>query len=410
MTTTSSATASSALNAQLLILGVNGIPGIWHLDADIRSLVDAKVVERHSRQADVLSIFVAPMPPPRDRVRRDPPTRSFLASGPWLSSLPTDLGDRPDACYQVLRQALSGEIDVPDIRIYNGVDAIKRDIGCPDVEFIIPHRGSNTHLDVCVSGVSAQSMECRASVCLDGDSGWRPVKACPRVRLFKAEDAPVGPYAIRQYLSMTSSADYLAFQDSDDFALPSRLEELLTARLESGADIVGSHELRLDELEQAVIPVRFPLDVNAALREVAEHPQLFPTTVAVASTVQRMGGFSTIRKFGGDTEYLLRAHFLARIINVDRFVYIRRRREGSLTTAPETALGSPVRLELGRSWRRDFALVKSGQLALEDSSFALCHGPVARITPMEDESCGPSASALSLQKKTMAPPRVSHDA
>ncbi|MCF7223764.1 hypothetical protein [Marilutibacter chinensis] len=401
MTTSSAAPAPDEL---LSALTSNGIECFWHIEDDVRSLVDAAIVERHAQRSDMLSIFVAPVPPPKDRVRRDPPTRSFIASGAWVRSFPAAVGDRTDACYRVVRHALSGHTDVPEIRIYNGVDAIERDLGYPEVEFIIPHRGSNAHLDVCLSGVCSQSLDCRASVCLDESSDWRPVRAGRRVRLFKAEDPPVGPYAIRQFLSMNSSAEYLAFQDSDDFSLPSRLTELLTARIESGADIVGSHELRLDEIEHAVIPVRFPLDVNAALREVAEHPQLFPTTVALTATVQRIGGFSTIRMFGGDTEYLLRAHFLARIINIDRFVYIRRRREGSLTTAPETALGSPARVELGRIWRKDFEEIKKGRLALEHSSLALRHGPAARIVAADDAERTPSARTTRPRKPATAGP------
>jgi hypothetical protein len=239
-------------------------------------------------------------------------------------------------------------------------------------------------------------VDCIASVCLDETSDWRPARTDGRIRQFRAEDPPVGPYAIRQFLAMNSTADYLAFQDSDDFSVKSRLSELLTACIDSGADIVGCNELRLDEIDRAVYPVRFPLDVNVAMREIAAHPQLFPTTVTRTATFKRNGGLSTIRKFGGDTEYLLRAYFLARIINIDRFLYIRRRREGSLTTTPETALGSPVRVELGLMWRTDFRAVKSGQLALEDSSIAVRHGPAATIV-----ACGnddePRKAALPAQ-------------
>lgn len=387
----------------LSALAARGIAHCAHIEDDVRALVDTTVVEHHLRAANALSIFVAPASLPQDRVRHDRPTRSFIASGPWIGSLPATECEETSLCFRALHRALSGDAEVPDITVHNGVAAVERDLGRPGVEFIIPHKGSFAHLDVCLSGVRSQSMECIASVCLDEPADAWPVHTHRRIRHYRAEDPPVGPYAIRQFLAMNSSAEYLAFQDSDDFSVRSRLAELLTACVDSGADIVGCHELRLDEIEQAVIPVRFPLDVNAALKEVAGHPQLFPTTVTRAATFKRIGGLSTIRTFGGDTEYLLRAHFLARIINIDRFLYIRRRREGSLTTAPDTALGSPVRVELGRIWRKDFEDVKNGQLALEQSSLALRHGAPVRIVATElNANNGRSAHADAAQSQPLA--------
>lgn len=373
----------------LSTLVAHGIEYRSHIDADVSTLVTPSVIEFHAQGANALSIFVQPASPPSDRVRRDPPTRSFIASGPWIGALLEMESDGVDPCYRALHGALSGDIDIPDIRIFSGVAAVERDVGRPKIEFVIPHMGSYAHLEVCLSSVRSQSMDCTASVCLDETSDWRPACAEERIRLYRADNPPVGPYAIRQFLTMNSSANYFAFQDSDDFSVRSRLTELLTACIDSGADTVGCHELRLDEIEQAVIPVRFPLDVNAALKDVVAHPQLFPTTLTKADTFKRIGGLSTTRKFGSDTEYLLRAYFFARFINIDRFLYIRRRRQGSLTTAPETALGSPVRVELGQIWRKDFEDIKNGRLALEDSSLALRHGAAVKIDVFngnEDES------------------------
>ncbi len=388
-------------------LSAHGIEYCSYIDDDVRALVNPAVTLHHTRRSNALSIFVAPAEPPVDRVRHDPPTRSFIASGPWIRPLVANASEGTDVCYHALHRALSGDADIPEIRVYNGVAAVERDLGHPSVEFIIPHKGSYAHLDICLLGACSQSVDCTASVCLDESSDWRPAHADGRVRQFRAEDPPVGPYAIRQFLAMNSRAEYLAFQDSDDFSVRTRLAELLTACIERGADIVGCHELRLDEIERAIIPVRFPLDVNAALKEVAGHPQLFPTTLTRTTTFKRMGGLSTIRKFGGDTEYLLRAHFLARIINVDRFLYIRRRREGSLTTAPETALGSPARVELGQAWRKDFEDIKGGRLALEQSSLALRHGAVAKIVPSGHDGDEPKSTRAGVVESS---PRTDPDA
>lgn len=368
---------------RLHILISRGIECVSHIDADVSGLVDSAVIERHLQRPNALSIFVAPAPPPVDRVRHEQPTRSFIASGPWTRPLLEMEGDGVDACYRALHRAISADVDTPEISVYNGVAAVEGDLGRPSVEFVIPHMGSRAHLDVCLAGVVSQTMDCIASVCLDEPSDWRPKHGDARIRQYLAVDPPVGPYAIRQYLAMNSVAEYLAFQDSDDYSLSSRLTELLTACVQQNADSAGCHELRLDEIEQAVIPVRFPLNVNEALKDVVGHPQLFPTTVTRTDTFKRIGGLSTIRKFGGDSEYLMRSYFFTRIINIDRFLYIRRRREGSLTTAPDTALGTPIRNELWRTWREDFESIKRGQLALEDSSLALRHGAAVEIVPVD---------------------------
>ena len=51
-----------------------------------------------------------------------------------------------------------------------------------------------------------------------------------------------------------------------------------------------------------------------------------------------------------------------RIGNVDAFLYLRRRRPGSLTTDPATAFGSPLREHYRKLWRRDYAAVLAGTL------------------------------------------------
>src|SRR4029450_1155264 len=45
-------------------------------------------------------------------------------------------------------------------------------------------------------------------------------------------------------------------------------------------------------------------------------------------------------------EFLRRAHYLARVVNVPHHGYYRRIRRNSLTTAPATAIGTPARKQL----------------------------------------------------------------
>ncbi|GFZ94276.1 hypothetical protein CYANOKiyG1_05060 [Okeania sp. KiyG1] len=59
------------------------------------------------------------------------------------------------------------------------------------------------------------------------------------------------------------------------------------------------------------------------------------------------------------------------IRNIDKFLYIRRKRQGSLTTSEETRLGSEERLNLDRLWKSDVEKIKSGELSLSNSSLAV---------------------------------------
>jgi hypothetical protein len=185
---------------------------------------------------------------------------------------------------------------------------------------------------------------------------------------------------------MTACSDFIAFQDSDDFSTAHRLACLMHAAIDRRLDIVGSHELRLDEISREVLPMRYPLDVTAALSDRAGHPQLFPTTIVRTSHFRNVGGFSTIRTFGSDTEYLLRSHFSSQVGNVDEFLYIRRRRAASLTTSPLTALDAPGRLRLDSRWKHDFAEIKRGAMVLAQSSLRIRHA--ARQFMIEDLASG----------------------
>lgn len=60
----------------------------------------------------------------------------------------------------------------------------------------------------------------------------------------------------------------------------------------------------------------------------------------------RLGGFATGLRFGGDTEFLLRASIAAKIVNIPYYRYYRRKRQGSLTTAADTGFNSPDRQKL----------------------------------------------------------------
>jgi hypothetical protein len=179
---------------------------------------------------------------------------------------------------------------------------------------------------------------------------------------------PAGPYVLRQWLAGWAGEDILAFHDSDDLSCQDRFGRLHAEMARWGCDMVGSHELRCDDFGREIRAVRFPLDVSAALGAGPGHAQLFPTAAVRRAAFHRTGGLSTDRVFANDTQFLLRAYFHMIIRNADAFLYVRRKRPGSLTTTSETGLDSPARQEIGRCWKKDFEAVRGGLLPLEESS------------------------------------------
>jgi hypothetical protein len=166
----------------------------------------------------------------------------------------------------------------------------------------------------------------------------------PTVTLL-ASDRNVGPYRlIQQVIEITNYWAYL-FQDADDWSSCDRLENLIHAALTTGAELVGTQELRVFESGE-IVPVCYPLNVNQALSEKPGHPLLHPTSLVSRDLVLRLGGFATGLRFSGDTEFLLRATLVAKVVNIADFCYFRRHRSGSLTTDPATGLESSARQAL----------------------------------------------------------------
>lgn len=166
----------------------------------------------------------------------------------------------------------------------------------------------------------------------------------PKLSVF-ASDELVGPYALIQAAIEATNYDWYLFQDADDWSAVDRVETLLDTAARHNAELVGSQEIRVFE-DGSVMPVSYPLDVNAALAHAPGHALLHPSSLVRRGLVMRLGGFATGLRFGGDTEFVLRAAHEARIVNTSKALYFRRLRAGSLTTAPETGLDSPVRKAL----------------------------------------------------------------
>lgn len=110
--------------------------------------------------------------------------------------------------------------------------------------------------------------------------------------------------------------------------------------------MIGSYEMRIPATGERAFRVKYPRDCNAALKkDPTDHVQLHPTTLVSGELVRRAGGFATGLRFGADSEFIHRVHYIARCVNVPRYCYFGRVRPDSLTGSPDTGHSSPRRRE-----------------------------------------------------------------
>jgi hypothetical protein len=289
-------------------------------------------------------------------------------------------------CFAVLRAIANGDIEV-DRLLVRQIPFVQRPVASAVTAsakaLVLPHRGSPAFLRASLKQIARAAgspVKVRVGLDVDDEAAYTSFTAeFPDAEFFRFFPAPVGPYLIRQELAERSPEPLLTLQDSDDLSCYDRFTSLSAALTETGSDIIGSHELCLDELRALVQPVRFPLDSSASLNLCANHALLHATLMCHRAAYFRAGGLATNLIIASDSQFLLRAWFSARIRNVDEFLYIRRRHATSLTNAPETIYDNPLRRRLSADWTRDFDAVKRGELTLEASSL----WPARRVEPFE---------------------------
>jgi len=226
----------------------------------------------------------------------------------------------------------------------------------PTVLAMVPHYRCEPWLRRCLAALVTQTRPPDGIVVVDDGSPVPPAETVaefPSVTLLTAP-ATVGPYRLVQQVIQDTAYDYYLFQDADDWSLADRLAHLLAAAEHTQVDLIGTQELRWESEPGHLIPVHYPLDVNLALAEKPGHPLLHPTSLVRRQLVMKVGGFATGLRFGGDTEFLLRATWVGRILNLPSYGYLRQKRPHSLTTDPHTGLDSPARHALLQALKQRF--------------------------------------------------------
>jgi len=357
-----------------------------------------------------LTILVPWKEPPLLGRRSDGAVRSFIAAAPVVCRLIARLHPPAieDLSYLLLHAVLNGELTVPRLCV--------RQIGRPSgrsttfplasaTAVIMAHRGDPAYLRTALEFIDRAASSAMVTVKVGLDLAdldtYIPVAAeFDRHKVFAIDEPPTGPYVIRQALIEGSTEDLLVFQDSDDVSSYDRFDVQYTELTTSTVDLVGCHELEVDEIKRRVEAFRFPRDVSAALAQddcaaechKEEEPLLHATAMMRRRAFVNAGGLSTDQRIANDTQFMLRAYFSVGMRNSDEFLYIRRRHPHALTVAPRTAAGCELRRSLAAAWSSDFEKVKHGTLSLAASSLRV--RPSARPHTLQPLAVAGQAAAV----------------
>lgn len=164
-----------------------------------------------------------------------------------------------------------------------------------------------------------------------------------------------GPYRmLNQIVEHSRDSCHIWLHDSDDHSHPSRLQKQLAFLERHRLDICSCFELRLRPTALELID--YPLQVSRALNHEPGHCMLWPGSLIRRTLWQRLQGCSDQHRFGADTEFQLRACFIARMANYPSYLYARRIRSRSLTGSPDTGHGSWQRGYLNSLYKADYYL------------------------------------------------------
>jgi hypothetical protein len=334
-----------------------------------------------SQPAHEIILLLPYLLPPTDNSRIDSEVCSFIISKNVFDSKTFSLVNPARFIYDMVNFYLnspeSNNIEIVQVgkpEPLSGINenGILAEINKSSVQ--IAHKGSLKLLERCLAHLDkTQVIPKEIEICFD-DYSYRKLELkqfkniVDRMTLYKNSPLGVGPFLARQYMVEQSSSEYIYVLDSDDISVPSRFNKSMLALKERNLDLLGSHELRIDQIGKKLVIARFPLHVNYALAKKSFHPILHGTCIMTKKGFLKAGGYSTEGKFGFDTQFMLRAGYFLKIGNVDDFLYLRFQRPNSLTTAKKTMYGTKLRKFMAWRWQVDFSLVYSGKLNLSDSS------------------------------------------
>ena len=351
------------------------------VECSCRSLLDLAASDKESR----VLLLISWRRPPVTGVRNDGPINSFVCS--WAAFSNQSIS--PESNFNIfdLLTSVIASAQFPrvwalqfpcDLPLANAFCSLQPDCTSSSIDWVIPHAGDHNFLISCLKFVRVANESARGAVFIGIDDPWSEnytelQRSFPEVNWHQSLPPKAGPYVIKNALINKSQAKLICFQDSDDVPCANRLALLSLAVAGLKAAMIGSHEIRVNEITREVHAVRFPLNVDRCLTHgPLTLPLLHASAITNREQFMRAGGFSCAERFSMDTQFLYRSHFLFPSRNVDAFLYIRKVHRTSLTNSPSTHTRSFARLKVLSRLKKAFADVNEDLISLSNS--ALCAG------------------------------------
>src|SRR5690606_2856495 len=265
-----------------------------------------------------IALLLPYLRPPDDNERTDGEVGSFIISANLFLRFNFSLSDFPKIAYYIVYEYLdytenSGleiiQVGKPLTEPFFSERDLRRDLDNSSI--LIPHKGPLRLLNRCLFHLDRiEYLPQNIDLSFD-DRSWLKFEldnfpALSKVlSVYKNCPYNVGPFVSRDFLIRRSNREYVFHMDSDDVAIKSRFSNQIAEMKKRNLDMLGSHELRIDEYKKSLFIIRFPLDVNSALKHLTFHPLLHSTSVIKKSSFLKVGGYSTNGKFGYDSQFLL---------------------------------------------------------------------------------------------------------
>ena len=206
-------------------------------------------------------------------------------------------------------------------------------------DVLLPHRGPESYLRLSVDSLLRQTQPADILVAIDqadvGAGFLADIAGQARVEAYQLAPCPVGPLcrAARPLHAIASGGD----------RIPGRRRHVSAASLGD----VGSRPRSASapaSLDPTSCRCMKPIErfTPSAIRSTSTRRCIvrgqtinfcFRPRSVKRDVIQRVGGFSTFRAFSLDVAFWLSASLSTRIVNVDEFLYVRRRHPASLTIA-----------------------------------------------------------------------------
>jgi len=210
---------------------------------------------------------------------------------------------------------------------------------------VISFFGCEEWLHACLTSIHQQTRPPENIVVIDDCSPSLPLKYLepfPNVTLLSTS-RNAGPEKILNNIIHATDYDAYMVQDADDWSSHDRLELSLRAMEQTGAEMAGCPEFRVDLPRKALKVYAYPPDVNYAMSQRVTHHLLHGSSIISRALAVRIGGFDEQLKVCADTDFCFRAWHAGQIVNLSSVCFYRRVRAGSLTTDDKTGPQSAVR-------------------------------------------------------------------